>query len=213
MTRRTYEEGREEGRRRGRDRLRRHRPARRAAADPGGRSLQPPGRRGRSDLLPASPPPRAAMAPPAARSSASTSPSASRRRSRPASSTTRSPPVCAKHSSRPSGRRRLTRPADPGVVDHRLGWRTFPAGRGRRRSRRAQSQCGRSQDRPARGVEANLQRSLAHQPRLLLRPQHARGRLERRSRPSTNRSCRTSRSSGDLYRVIRWMLSRTRSRA
>ena len=75
----------------------------------------------------------------------------------------------------------LTRPADPGVVDHRLGGGIVPRApaRRRRRSRRAQSRCGRSQDRPARGVEANLQRSLAHQPRLLLRPQHARGRLER----------------------------------
>ena len=45
-------------------------------------------------------------------------------------------------------------------------------------ARRPQSRCRRGAHRPARGVEADLRRSLAHQPRLLLRPEDARRRLE-----------------------------------
>ncbi len=51
----------------------------------------------------------------------------------------------------------------------------------------------RGQDRSARRVDADLRRGVAHQPRLLLRPEHARGGLEGRRATSTRPSSRTSR--------------------
>ena len=48
------------------------------------------------------------------------------------------------------------------------------------------------QDRSARRVEADLRRGVAHQPRLLLRPEHARRRLEAPCGRSTRSSCPTS---------------------
>ena len=63
------------------------------------------------------------------------------------------------------------------------------------------------QDRPARRVDADLRRGLAHQPRLLLRPEHARRRLDGDAGRSTRRSCRDLATRDDLNRVIQWMCS------
>ena len=59
-----------------------------------------------------------------------------------------------------------------GLLLDRAGRRKARAGEGQ-----AQPRGNRGPDRPARRVEADLQRGLADQPRLFLRPQHARGGL------------------------------------
>ena len=68
--------------------------------------------------------------------------------------------------------------ADAGLVDHRLAARRASRPRRGERPRRAEPQRGGSAHRPAGRVEADLRGSLADQPRLLLRPQHAWCRLE-----------------------------------
>ena len=63
-------------------------------------------------------------------------------------------------------------------------------GQGGRRQDR--DRLDRAQDRSARRMDGDLQRSLAHQSRLFLRPGHARRRLDGGARRSTPRSCPTS---------------------
>ncbi len=78
------------------------------------------------------------------------------------------------------GRRRRTSRPDGGRRS-RAWWTADRAGTesgGRReRRRKTEPRQHRGSRRSAGRVEANLRRSVAHQPRLLLRPEHARGRL------------------------------------
>ena len=74
-------------------------------------------------------------------------------------------------------------------------WSIVDVGRQDRACAKGKLDVGRDRGagRSARRVDADLRRGLAHQPRLLLRPEHARRRLEGDAREVRGRSCRTSR--------------------
>ena len=80
--------------------------------------------------------------------------------------------------------------------------RKINAGRRAARGRRP-----RGPDRSARRVGADLRRSVAHQPRLLLRAQHARRRLAGDEGEVRRAAARRRASRSDLNRVIQWMSS------
>ncbi len=79
--------------------------------------------------------------------------------------------------------------------------------RERRQRRQNQLRRGRSTCRTAHRVEANPRRSVARQPRFLLRSEHRTGPIWPAMKRKYEVFIPHCTSSADVYRVIRWMLS------